>query len=208
MAEIFDKEIETYQTELTEVVGKMEDTRQAFLSAAAACLKQWFDQKARFYVQDQYWRTHQLGPQHIAEMKRRVTELVVATPTLTQQVLDDVNLWWHKSRGGGWTDQYAAGPPEPMQKAVSQVASRLEAILIAYGYLAKDSQPEAVGEDSGNDGENPKQERPVLDWSEDMIKTIELYKEQLGRATYLDSKVDATTKLKKKYEAGALWDQA
>ena len=45
-------------------------------------------------------------------------------------------------------------------------------------------------------------------WAEEMIKAIDEYKEDLGRATFLDSKMQQARKRKAIHAAGIFWDQA
>jgi hypothetical protein len=208
----FDAEIALYEKELVDIVAKMDKTSQRFVAATIACLKRWYPETARSYVQKQYELTHQLGKSKIAEIKRKVAELASTAARDAQHLLCNGNLWWHKSRGGGWQDHYTKGPPDGLNMAVWALAERLVPILESYGYIKKEAR--GGSDDEIEDAKEAKlatkpkrNDLPQLEWTEEMTKAIDVYKEDLGRATFLDSKLQQARRRKAIHAAGLLWDQ-
>ena len=142
--QVFDAEIGLYEKELVDIIAKMEKTSQGFIAASIACLKQWYMDTAKSYVQEQFDLTNQLGLEKVAEMKRQVTALVMMVPNEAKQLMSDENLWWHKSRGGGWQDHYTPGPPDGLKMAVCALADRLTPILEAYGFIKRRLAPRTM----------------------------------------------------------------
>jgi hypothetical protein len=202
---MFDKDIEGYQKELEEIVALMEQSRVTFVEATLASLTQWYQTQARFHVQDQYELTLDVGPERLSQMKKKITQLITMAPAGVQRLLDDDKLWWHRSRGGGWRDPYMEGAPEPLVNAVKRLSLTLTPILIEYGYIRPN--PDVTSVDSKRTPRSPTNGTPEFEWSEKMTITVSVYKDQLGRATFLDQKIVEARKLKLKYEAGALWDR-
>jgi hypothetical protein len=203
----FDAEITLHETELSEIIARMDQTAQAFIALCIVRLKVWYLEAAKAYVQDHYELTNQLGVEKVAVMKRRVTQLVMMLPTEAKQVLGDPTLWWHRSRGGGWLDHHTPGPPDGLRMAVEALSERLSPILESYGYLKperrakKDAEEPQTQQSLRKDGG-----RPHLEWTAEMTKCVETYKEDLGRATFLDLRIEQAKKRKAKFKAGQLWE--
>jgi hypothetical protein len=210
--QVFDAEIELYGKELVEIIAKMEKTSQRFVAVTIACLKQWYQDRAKSYVQEHFDLTNKLGLENISQMKARVTQLVMMVPNAAKALLLDQNLWWHQSRGGGWQDHYTQGPPDGLHMAICALAERLTPILETYGYVKKEPCPERDEEDNDTQPREPIKRKgggpPQLEWTEEMTKCISEYKEDLGRATFLDSKMEQARKRKAKHNAGLLWEKA
>jgi hypothetical protein len=211
--EVFDAEIVLYQQELVEITTKMEKTSQQFIAATIASLNRWYAATARSYVQDQYELTNRLGIEKVRDLKRYVAQLVAAVPKDAQRLLCDGNLWWHKSRGGGWQDHYAQGPPDGLSMAIWALAERIRPVLEAFGYIKREPTPEPKDQEENTKSRRPatkpkKHALPEIEWTEEMKKSIESYKEDLGRATFLDGKMQQAKKRKARHKAGILWDQA
>lgn len=207
---VFDAEIELYQKELGEIIEKMDQTATAFVVAAIACLKQWYQDTAKWFVQTQYERTNELGVDTIRQMKTQVMRIVMMVPNEAKPLLADENLWWHRSRGGGWQDSFTPGPPDGLSMAVCALAERLNPILETYGYLEKDSPP-VKRPDEKRPRQAPKKrfaDRLQVEWSKEMTKHIEEYKEDLSRATFLDNKMEQARKKKARHTAGLIWEDA
>jgi hypothetical protein len=210
--QVFDAEIALYEKELVEIIAKMEKTSQRFVASAIACLKRWYPDTARSYAQQQYELTNQLGIEKIRELKGKVAQLAAVSARDAQHLLCNGNLWWHKSRGGGWQDHYTKGPPDGLSMAVWALMERLAPILESYGYIKKEPRRESEGEDQGDKAVNPtmkarRNDLPQLEWTDEMTQSIDAYKEDLGRATFLDSKMEQARKRKAIHNAGLLWDQ-
>lgn len=207
-AKAFEAEITLHETELGEIIAKMDKTAQAFIALCIARLKAWYIEAAKLHVQEQYDLTNQLGPEKLTAMKRRVTQLSMMVPNEAKQVLGDPTLWWHRSRGGGWLDQ-ATGPPDGLRMAVDAVSERLAPILESYGYVKKEKRPKKESDDA-----RPQQTvrhgggRTHLEWTAEMTKCIETYKEDLGRATFLDQRIEQAQRRRAKFNAGVLWEKA
>jgi len=209
----FDAEIGLYEKELVDIIAKMEKTSQRFVAATIASLKRWYPETAKSCVQQQYELTHQLGTEKIRELKGKVTELASTASRDAQHLLCNGNLWWHKSRGGGWQDHYTKGPPDGLSMAVWALVERLVPTLQSYGYIKKEPRRESddagQNEKAANPAMKPKgKDLPQLQWTEEMTKAIDAYKEDLSRATFLDSKMQQARKRKAIHNAGLLWDQA
>lgn len=209
----FDAEIGLYEKELMDIIAKMDKTSQRFVAATIASLKRWYPETAKSCVQKQYELTHHLGKAKITELKAKVAELAAASARDAQHLLCDGNLWWHKSRGGGWQDHYTKGPPDGLSMAVWALVERLVPILESYGYLKKGAQPRSDDETPDRKAAKPattkkRNDLPELEWTQEMTKAIDAYKEDLGRATFLDSKMQQARKRKAIHAAGLLWDQA
>jgi hypothetical protein len=191
----------------------MDKTSQRFVAATIASLKRWYPETTKSYVQKQYELTHQLGKPKITELKAKVAELAAAAARDAQHLLCNGNLWWHKSRGGGWQDHYTKGPPDGLSMAVWALVERLVPILESYGYIKKGPRPrsgdETQDEKAAKRGTTQKRNNlPQLEWTEEMTKSIDAYKEDLGRATFLDSKMQQARKRKAVHAAGLLWEKA
>jgi len=209
----FDAEIALYEKELVDIIAKMDKTSQRFVAATIACLKRWYPETAKTYVQQQYELTHKHGIEKVRELKAKVLQLAAEASKDAQHLLCNGNLWWHKSRGGGWQDHYTKGPPDGLSMAVWALMERLTPTLEAYGYIKKEPRAESNGEGQGDNKATPaaklkKNGLPELEWTEEMIKAIDEYKEDLGRATFLDSKMQQARKRKAIHAAGLFWDQA
>lgn len=200
---VFDAEIGLYEKELIEIIAKMEKTKQAFIAAAVACLKAWYHERARKYVQEKYDLTNKLGLARITQMKARIKQLIEATDADAIKLLGNDNLWWHRTRGGGWQDSYTPGPPDGLQMAVDALSEKIIPILEAYGYIKR-----TPGKEKSDDAKPQSSSLPQLEWTEPMTKCVDAYKEDLGRATFLDSKMQQARARKAKHNAGLLWDKA
>jgi hypothetical protein len=205
--QVLDAEIDLYEKELGEIVGKMDKTSQHFVAATIVCLKRWYLETAKSYVQQQYDLTHRLGLDKIQELKAKVTQLASVAARDAQHLLCDENLWWHKSRGGGWQDHYTKGPPDGLSMAVWALRERLTPILESYGYIKREPRPNSDAQDATTTRPR-RNELPQLEWTDEMTKAIDAYKEDLGRATFLDAKMQQARKRKAIHNAGLLWDQA
>ena len=209
--QVFDAEIGLYEKELYEIIDKMEKTREAFVSATVACLQKWYLEKARLFAQNQYQLTNKMGLAKLSEMKARIAKLVANAPTDAQKFLGDDKLWWHRSRGGGWQDHYTPGPPDGLKMAVEALADKLTSVLEAHGYIKKVVRPKEEATGAGPSGKSRAAKIPAppeLEWTEAMNKYVNAYKEDLGRATFLDGKMQLAKKRKEKHIAGLLWDKA
>ncbi len=209
----FDAEIALYEKELVDIIAKMDKTSQRFVAATIVCLKRWYPETAKTHVQRQYEVTHRHGIEKIRELKAKVIQLASTAAKDAQHLLCNGNLWWHKSRGGGWQDHYTKGPPDGLSMAVWALMERLTPILESYGYIKKEPRGES---NDGGQRENTttpvikprNNDLPELEWTEEMTKSIDTYKEDLGRATFLDSKMQQARKRKAIHSAGLFWDQA
>lgn len=135
MAEAFDKEIEGYRTELEAIINHMEKTRLDFVEMTTECLIRWYETHTRFYVQDQYELTLELGAGRLSQMKKKLMQLVNIAPASVQRILDDDRLWWHRSREGGWRNPFIDGPPEPLAAAIKRLGALLTPILLEFGFI-------------------------------------------------------------------------
>jgi hypothetical protein len=97
------------------------------------------------------------------------------------------------------------GPPEMLAKAIKRLGSVLTPILIEYGYIKTNTEVTSV--EGRRPGKSLRDAPPELEWSEKMTAAIDAYKEQMGRASFLDAKMKEAQKLQMKYEAAALWDK-
>ena len=210
MTTIFDNDISTYEKELVEIIDKMEQARQGFVTCGVACLQKWYNTTARYFVQDRFEWTNDMGLAKLTEMKEKVNDLIQNTPTEIAKILSDDQHWWHCSRGGNWKDHHSKELPRGLQLAVFMAAVKLGPILKNYGYL-KDDIPEFEPILDAPKNDQPYRERKKspfdVEWTEEMLMHISAYKEHLGRAMYLDAKLREARKLKAKYEAAALWDK-
>ena len=209
MSQVLDNEVVEYEAELAEVTARMEEMAQAFISATIACLKQWYQSNARFFVQELSEHTLTMGRERLALMKQEVTLLTMLVPDEAHQLLDDDSLWWHRSRMGGWRDRYSTKPPDDLLGVIDALAERLIPLLEKYGYLTIEPG-KLMFAASGSDPRRGTQMRDPLkmEWSNEMTGCVDAYKDELGRALSLDSKIATARKLKRKYEAAALWDEA
>ncbi len=213
LSQTFDSEITSFEKEFAEILGQMEKAKQSFVAGTIEFLTKWFQNQARYHVEEQYEHTHSLGLTRLTELKQKVGQLIKSTPMAVARLVGHDSLWWHRSRRGGWKDQYSSEPPEGLTQAMRLLAGAIAPILEAYGYLKKDPDSRDTWRewDEKNDC-RPSNARPYyphqLEWSDKMTTAIEGYMKHLGRATFLDSKVSGTQKLKKKMEAGNLWDKA
>ena len=204
----FDAEIELYDGELRAIIEKMDKTSQRFIAATIQCLVKYYPLKARTCVQEQYELSNRLGLDRIRQLKQQVARLVQGLPADAQKLLCDGNLWWHKSRGGGWQDHTTPGPPDGLSMAIWALEERVSPILESFGYVDKERRAARDSETGELRARNKRRGDGQIEWTDEMNKSIDSYKEDLGRAIFLDSKVQQARKRKAIHIAGTLWDKA
>jgi hypothetical protein len=139
MTENFDSTIKSHQTQLADLIAKMETIRIQFIDATATFASNWFDETAKKYVTSDTENTLLLGKEKIGEIKTKVRALASQASQSSCQALSDKELWWHLSlKETGVLSPYCCSgskDPEIVNKGVRKVVGMLGPVLSEYGFL-------------------------------------------------------------------------
>jgi hypothetical protein len=185
MTENFDSTIKSHETELADLIAKMEEIRVQFINATAVFASNWFDDTAKKYVTSDTENTLKLGKEKIGEIKSKVREMASQASQFCCEALSDKELWWHMSlKEMGVLSPYCCSgnkDPEIVNKGVRRIVGRLGSVLCEYGFLTHEDSWFEHG--SLRNGQKPVPYYPYgLGWSQEMRAIMKQYNEMYKQA--------------------------
>ena len=216
MSEDFDNLIAKEQEELKSVKSKMEDARQQFIKDSTNFVMKWYEDTAQRYAKKDADITLALGVDKVKQMKAKILDLQKNAEKITNEFLNDSDLWWHlKESKNSWYIQIGNRPPKALDKAIRLILGRLGSILEEFGYDVTTKASRRTDMDIWVEWDpsgryHPPTGRPYYpsgqEWSQEMRSTIEQYSELFEKAKELQSETNRLITAKKMKQAQDLWD--
>jgi hypothetical protein len=209
MSHHYDEEIQSAEKQLESAVSRMKDIQKTFMSDAVSYIKSWFLEMTKQKVTGASKLTKQLGMEKLSKMKAEVNHLQDQTPDIINDLINDVNIWWHLKPD----DQSVSVFKESISKSLRLAAGKLALILEKYGYITTDPSEPGYWREWDEFGINrPTNPRPYypypLDWTPKMRSVIDEYEELARDAIHFRDELKKLKSEKTQYEVNSLWDNA
>jgi hypothetical protein len=216
MSEDLDLLIKNKETELDPLLLRMEELRLLFVDQVVKFAAQWFEDTAQFYVLKRSEITLNMGKERLSEMKTRVKMLVKNSGKIIKETLSDTKLWWHKEPHKDVSlfqyEQIEKKFPELLDKPIRQALGNLGIILEEFGYgvtvggTHTKPAPEYwfIYPEGPDDAPSPYFPH-LLEWSEEMQRTMMRYNELYKQALRLFMEIHKLKEEKERRKAHELW---
>jgi hypothetical protein len=127
------------EDEFHELLSRLEEICQEFLSRSAAFLASWYRDTALELMAEHPEVTNQLGQQRSAVMMAAVSSLQGKARSIIDETVGTDAIWWHRQPGAQWYWATRGNLTELLSVPLDQAAGRLEQVLRASGYVGIDS---------------------------------------------------------------------
>ena len=219
MSEALDLLIQKKEAELSPLLLRMDELRLQFVDQVIKFAAKWFEDTAQFYVLKKSEVTLSMGKERLAEMKTAVKLLVKNSSKIVIEALSNTKFWWHKEPNKDASpfqyEQVEKKFPELLDKPIRRALGYLGVILEEFGYSvtvgSTQSKPApeywytyAEGPDDAPSPYFPH----LLEWSEEMQRTMMRYNELYKQAIRLFINIHKLNEEKKRQEAHELWNSA
>lgn len=217
MSEDLDLLIQNKETELDPLLLRMDELRSLFVDQVITLAAKWFEDTAQFYVLKRSEVTLNMGKERLSEMKTRVKMLVKNSGKIVKDALSNPKFWWHKEPHKDASlfqyEQLEKKFPELLDKPVRQALGHLGVILEEFGYgvtvVSTHSKPCPeywfIYPEGPDDAPSPYFPH-LLDWSEEMQRTIMRYNELYKQALRLFIEIHKLKEEKERRKAIELWN--
>jgi len=217
MSEDLDLLIQNKKTELDPLLLRMDELRSLFVDQVVTLAAKWFEDTAQFYVLKKSEVTLNMGKERLSEMKARVKMLVKNSGKIVKDALSNSKFWWHKEPHKDASlfqyEQMEKKFPELLDKPIRQALGHLGVILEEFGYgvtvVSTHSKPCPeywfIYPEDPDDAPSPYFPH-LLDWSEEMQRTIRRYNELYKQALRLFIEIHKLKEEKERRKAIELWN--
>jgi hypothetical protein len=217
MSEDLDLLIQNKETELDPLLLRMDELRLLFVDQVVMFAAKWFEETAQFYVLKRSEVTLNMGKERLFEMKTRVKMLVKNSGKIAKEALSDTKFWWHKEPSKDVSlfqyEQIEKKFPELLDKPIRQALGHLGVILEEFGYgvtvVSTHSKPCPeywfIYPEGPDDAPSPYFPH-LLDWSEEMQRTMRRYNELYKQALGLFIEIHKLKEEKERRKAIELWN--
>jgi hypothetical protein len=217
MSEDLDLLIQKKETELDPLLLRMDELKLLFVDHVVTFAAKWFEDTAQFYVLKRSEITLNMGKERLSEMKTRVKTLVKNSGKIVKEALSDTKFWWHKEPHKDAPlfqyEQIEKKFPELLDKPIRQALGHLGAILEEFGYgvtvVSTHSKPSPeywfIYPEGPDDAPSPYFPH-LLDWSEEMQRTMRRYNELYKQALRLFIEIHKLKEEKERRKAIELWN--
>jgi hypothetical protein len=217
MSEDLDLLIQNKETEFDPLLLRMDELRSLFVDQVVTLAAKWFEDTAQFYVLKRSEVTLNMGKERLAEMKAKVKMLVKNSGKIVKEALSDNKFWWHKEPHKDSSlfqyEQMEKKFPELLDKPIRQALGHLGVILEEFGYgvtvVSTHSKPCPeywfIYPEGPDDAPSPYFPH-LLDWSEEMQRTMRRYNELYKQALRLFIEIHKLKEEKERRKAIELWN--
>jgi hypothetical protein len=217
MSEELDLLIQNKEPELDPLLLYMDELRSLFDDQVITLAAKWFEDTAQFYVLKKSEVTLNMGKERLSEMKTRVKMLVKNSGKIVKDALSNPKFWWHKEQHKDASlfqyEQMEKKFPELLDKPIRQALGHLGVILEEFGYgvtvVSTHSKPCPeywfIYPEGPDDAPIPYFPH-LLDWSEEMQRTMSRYNELYKQALRLFIEIHKLKEEKERRKAIELWN--
>jgi hypothetical protein len=209
----YDARIKEAQQHLDDVLAKMADLKEQFLSRTAEFLSEWFSSEAENQVTSDPDTTKAVGKAALRNIKQGVAALQDQASSIVAEFLTDSSIWWHESFGDHKYYMFSGRrPPSPFDNLVRLACGKLAPILEKHGYLKEGKSESGWREYDRTGNYHPPNARPYypygLDWTKDMCQALAAYDQLHSEGQTKLQEVNSLKDAKEKSEAKDLWRDA
>lgn len=203
--------IEDGRKEIDETLDSMDKSKFLFIDSSIEFIKEWCQKEIEKNVKTNTENTKVLGVENLRELKNDINQLLTQIPQLSEQLINDDNIWVHKyyTKYDALVDlngNYGIKNNVKMNinLAIRKILGYPGNLLIKYKYLENGNTSD--WQNDFHDGILKYRHAPK--WPQNMESIYNEYCENIDKLFKAEYHLKQNVKQKEELEALNLWEQA